>query len=1023
MGTNEEDKSGNPIDDLINQSNLTEDFIKLFLTEKGGQHNKRILRIASGEKPPSIGNILESFEELKATKLQNLETEKKISDWLVEKESLEKKKSFLQPTGKTIDLKALEEKQKNLMVDLVQAKKNYQINNQKLETVKNGLNTISLEQAIKDPSNQNISYLTSLKSAEFMRASSVLNEKNKSLEIEVDKLRREVSQLKKHENKVVQEALTNTEKNIAQLSNIEIQIVEKLENTNDLTNIEKAVEPVQRLERTPSFSQYLPKDEESVADLKQKLDAVQEMKEKLTFEKNVYIAHSEILENIAVSDPAKVLNTSDLLLRQSEFNIPRPKLNRSQSIQENIQERPKLTRSYSAPHLADRSDISKFKLPRPKLVRSQLIQESTQERPKLKRSYSAPDLTDGSNISKIRLPRPKLVRSQSVQENTKAKPQLKRSQSAPDLTSLSQKADGKLLEAYRPYLKEQVELLEQRVRIAEAIIKKAPMNNFLLDRKSKTQRVDRFKDIKATMAEDRQLINDLKSILQDKNKLNDYVEKMEPKDKSKLPQEIEQVKKDTLEMIEKTNELKKIDYKELSNRWYHVFKRPSFYALIGRQAAWATPFLLMPAVPGYIAQVMPEMTLIMNGATGISAVQQAILGTYVAQKVLYVGPKLLGRGMDRLSQVTRKKFPRAAQGLDKVVERVQVKVLSPVKDKVFTPIKNRIANTQETISKHTIRPVAAKLAPVIAQLKKTLHIDGKLTPEQRKLRNKGFNPVTGERLSLKMRAWNLTKRPLNYIWRHKIKVALIVGLTAGAIFTVGAVAPAILPMLVPSIMTNAFALATSAFIACGSVLLADKLVFKPIQKFLVRREVRNRAKMIVKRYEKDKEKGQHQSLNQEYKEKISEIVKVGTKEQVVAKEKMPEPVRTEVAKSAVEWPQAEMVAQKVEGTKVTEPVHKGEQNSQSRVDQAGPSQPKIEAIKNEATHSVNVKSEQRTPEAVAEKKVLRSFSDLKNTSVEKSNLASQRNNQTLQVAQEDQKKREATQNNTRKKKVEQPVMS
>lgn len=1002
MGTNEEDKSGNPIDDLINQSNLTEDFIKLFLTEKGGQHNKRILRIASGEKPPSIGNILESFEELKATKLQNLETEKKISDWLVEKESLEKKKSFLQPTGKTIDLKALEEKQKNLMADLVQAKKNYQINNQKLETAKNRLNTISLEQAIKDPSNQNISYLTSLKSAEFMRASSVLNEKNKSLEIEVDKLRREVSQLKKHENKVVQEALTNTEKNIAQLSNVEIQIVEKLGNTNDLTNIEKAVEPVQRLERTPSFSQYLPKDEESVGDLKQKLDAVQEMKEKLTFEKNVYIAHSEILENIAVSDPAKVLNTSDLLLRQSEFNIPRPKLNRSQSIQENIQERPKLTRSYSAPHLTDRNGISKIKLPRPQLKREHVV--------------------DGSENPKIKLPRPNLKRLHSVQKAMES-PAVKRSRPTPELTLPNQKVDGKLMEAYRPYLKEQVELLEQHVRIAEAIIKKAPMNNFLLDRKSRTQRVDRFKDIKATMAEDTQLINDLKSILQDNNKLSDYIEKVVPKDKSMLSQEIEQVKKDTLELIEKTNELKKIDYKELSNRWYHVFKRPSFYALIGRQAAWATPFLLMPAVPGFIAQVMPETTLIMNGAAGISAVQQAILGTYVAQKVLYVGPKLLGRGMDRLSQATRKKFPRAAKGLDKVVERVQEKVLSPVKDKVFTPIKNRIANTQETISKHTIRPVAAKLASVIAQLKKTLHIDGKLTPEQRKLRNKGFNPVTGERLSLKMRAWNLTKRSLDYMWRHKIKIALIVGLTAGAIFTAGAIAPAIFPMLTSSIMVDAFALAASSFIVCGSVLLADKLVFKPIQKFLVRREVRNREKMIVKRYEKDKEKGQHQSLNQEYKEKISEIVKVETKEQVVAKEKTPEPVRTEVAKSAVERPQAEMVAQKVEGPKVTEPAHKGEQNSQSRIDQAGPSQPKIEAIKNEATHSVNVKSEQRTPEAVAEKKVLRSFSDLKNTSVEKSNLASQRNNQTLQVAQEEQKKREATQSNTRKKKVEQPVMS
>ncbi len=132
-----------------------------------------------------------------------------------------------------------------------------------------------------------------------------------------------------------------------------------------------------------------------------------------------------------------------------------------------------------------------------------------------------------------------------------------------------------------------------------------------------------------------------------------------------------------------------------------MFLKDHSMHFIGRQAAWATPFLLMPAVPGFIAQVMPETTLIMNGAAGISAVQQAILGTYVAQKVLYVGPKLLGRGMDRLSQATRKKFPRAAKGLDKVVERVQEKVLSPVKDKVFTPIKNRIANTQETISKHT----------------------------------------------------------------------------------------------------------------------------------------------------------------------------------------------------------------------------------------------------------------------------------------------------------------------------------
>lgn len=1012
MGNNEEDKSKNSIENFVNLSNLSESFIKLFLTEKGGQYNNRILRIASEEKPLAIGNILESFEELKATKLQNLETEKKISDWLVEKESLEKKKSFLQPTGKSIDLKELAEKQKTLMGDLVQAKTNYQTNQQKLETAKTELSQFSLEQAIKDPVNQNIAYFTSLKSAEFMRANSVLNEKNRTLEMEVDKLRREVSQLKKHENKVVQEALTNTEKNIVQLSNVEIQIEKKLEKTNDRTNIEsKVAEPVQSLERTPSFSNYLPQDGESVVNLKQKLVAVQEMKEKLTVEKNIYIARSEILENIAVSDPAKVLKTSDLLLRQSEFNIPRPKLNRSQSIQKVTQESPKLKRSSSAPDLTDGSNIANVKLPRPKLVRFQSIQEETQERPKLKRSSSAPDLTDGNNIANVNIPRPKLARSQSVQETTKARPQLKRSQSAPDLTTLSQKADGKLLEVYKPYLKEQIELLEQRVRIAEVIIKKAPMNNFLLDRKSKTQRVDRFQDIKATMAEDGQLINDLKSILQDEQKLNDYVEKMEPKDKSKLPQEIKQVEKDTFEMIEKTNELKKIDYKDISNHWYHIFKRPSFYALIGRQAAWATPFLLMPAVPGYIAQVMPELTFMLDGAVGVSAVQQAILGTYIAQKVLYVGPKFFGRGMDKLSQVFRKKFPRATQGLDKAVDRVQENVLSPMKDKVFTPIKNRVANTKETIAKHTIRPVAAKLAPVINQLKKTLHIDGKLTPEQRKLRNKGFNPLTGERLSLKMRAWNLTKRPLNYMWRHKIKIALIVGLTVGAVFTAGAVAPAIIPWLAPTVMSNAFALAASALAVCGSVLLADKLVFKPIQKFLVRREVRNRAKMIVKRYENDKEKGQHQSLNQEYKEKISGIVKVETKEQVVTKEKTPEPVRTEVGRSVVEQPQAEPVVQKVEESKITEVGHKGEQNSQSRVEQAESSQPQVEATKNQ--HQMTG--------AVADKKILRSFADLKNKSVEKSNLTSQKNNQTLQVTQEEQKKR--AQSNTRKKNEKQPVMS
>ena len=65
------------------------------------------------------------------------------------------------------------------MADLVQAKKIIKSIIKNWKQLKNGLNTISLEQAIKDPSNlkKNISYLTSLKSAEFMRASSVLNEK------------------------------------------------------------------------------------------------------------------------------------------------------------------------------------------------------------------------------------------------------------------------------------------------------------------------------------------------------------------------------------------------------------------------------------------------------------------------------------------------------------------------------------------------------------------------------------------------------------------------------------------------------------------------------------------------------------------------------------------------------------------------------------------------------------------------------------------------------------------------------
>ncbi len=579
------------------------------------------------------------------------------------------------------------------------------------------------------------------------------------------------------------------------------------------------------------------------------------------------------------------------------------------------------------------------------------------------------------------------------------------------------------------FLQAQAELLQERIKIGEKLLKEAPLDSIILDRKSKKAKVDELAGIKKTMGEDVQYLNAIQAILQDKNKLAEYIEANGPKDKSNLSQNIDQLKKHRNEIVEKTNELKNIDYKDLRYRWYHMFKRPSFYVFLGRQAAWATPFLVAPAISGYVASTLPELTLMMNGAEVTTAIGQAVVGTYFAQKVLFVGPKLAARGMDKLSRVTREKFPRAAERLDKAVDKVQAKTVTPIKDKVVTPIKNRVAHTRATISKHVIQPITTKLGPRATKLattfKKVFHIDGSknFTPEQLKLRNKGFNPITGERLSRKMRAWNLTKRGLNYAWRHKIKIGLIVGLTVGAVFTAGALVPAGLTVAagvsgatLASAAATATIAAASTFAICGAVLLADKLAFKPFQKFLVRREVRKRENVINQRFEQDKEKGQHQTLNQENKEKIVEIAKLETKEQVVTQEKTPEPVRNEGIKTMSEQVQVDSTIKRVEPVSTfTEPVSQPQVQKPQEVKmeqpQAGTSQSKTEVTKMEMTKLSQPKAE------------LRSFADLKNASVEKANLNSQKNNQSIQLAQEEQKKRENEKSdNTKKKKDVQPVL-
>lgn len=330
--------------------------------------------------------------------------------------------------------------------------------------------------------------------------------------------------------------------------------------------------------------------------------------------------------------------------------------------------------------------------------------------------------------------------------------------------SISSKKAKSWEELSKHNLEAKVALLEQRVRIQTELLKVGPLRNFLLDpTMKKNEKKGRLAEIKKELAENTQLLAETKAILQDKGKLAEYVEKTKPKDKHEIIKEGDNLERQTAEIEGKVSELKDINYKDLKNKWYHIFSRPSFYAFLGRQALWTVPLFFINAIPGYVSSVMPEISFAEKGAQVISSVQALLVGSYVGQKLFSAIPKVAPRVAERFSRGARKKFPAAMEKVDKG--------LAPVKS-----IGQKVKQTQQKVKGKTNNPLVKKSKQVLR-----IGNGEKLTPEQKAMRAKGLNHRTGEKLPLATRAKNTSvdfmKSAGKRVWRNKASLALMVAMT------------------------------------------------------------------------------------------------------------------------------------------------------------------------------------------------------------------------------------------------------
>ena len=899
MPTNGEDTS-NKKNELINHSVLTNEFINLFTTNFTAKQKENVLKIIE-EKDETAhsenGNVVDFFEKLTEQVIGGIEEDQKIDLLRKEKEELE------------IKIGLLGDKDRDSVPDLEAAKKKLmEIGQQrKIKTTSfdkqiKELKSLTPEQALHSVEPGSLHHLSKIQRFELKRQLGGNKVARITLDREVEELRKRLTKLKKHKLNQVEQVSTDLKK-LDEIENVNEKFLtaEEKEKVREIHQIEN-IAASHSIERTPSFSKLvINKDDNTDTRLMKyatlKLDRIK-LKREIAINEGIIDAlnlENEIPTKIKsrTSIPAhwrnsrSVESSSPETKKENVSNDKRSSIIKEVDLPDKFEiPRPKLTRKQSASELNERGkevDLpEEFKIPRPKLTRRQStsdLNESSKEvdlpekskipRPKLTRRNSTPDLNLKDSFYQLNPANKKRVRFKIDESDVINRFTRKVNENSVEAIS------GKELKTWNETavhnLQAKAALVEQRIRLQKEMLKMGPLSNFLLDpTMKKNEKKGRLAEIKNELAENEKLFNSIQVILQDKEKLAEYVEKEKPKDKNELIKGIEKLTSQTTEIESKVAELKGIDYKDLKNKWYHVFSRPSFYAFLGRQALWLTPLIFFNAIPGYVQSTMPSISFAENGARIISSLKGMLFGTYVAQKLLYAAPKVIPRITARVSQGLRNKFPKTMDRVDRVLEPL-------------SRGKQKIKQMGQTVKAKTVTPMVKKA-------KQSLHIGNseKLTPEQKANRANGLDPHTGEKLPLTTRAQNATQDFLKSagkrVWNNKWTIASMIALTTVFTVTGGTFLAAAFPAFAGSLFGAVVLAATTAFVICGATLLADKLILKPIQNRLASRENKNRDQVVMERFAQDKEKGQHFSLDKAFSENVASIAKTENKEQTITQE-------------------------------------------------------------------------------------------------------------------------------------------
>ncbi|MBF8808727.1 MAG: hypothetical protein IC227_11380 [Enterococcus lacertideformus] len=368
---------------------------------------------------------------------------------------------------------------------------------------------------------------------------------------------------------------------------------------------------------------------------------------------------------------------------------------------------------------------------------------------------------------------------------------------------------------------------------------------------------------KFELAKNIQLLDKVNKILGNEEKLNEYIEKTKPKDEK----EFADIKRHTAELEEKVKELKATDHKDLKNRWYKMFSRPSTYVFLGRQALWFAPMIFLNAIPSYVQSVMPRVSFADQGAQVINSVKTLLIGSYVGQKVLNAVSKIIPKITEKVTTGFKNKFPNATKKIEKAFSPVMY-------------VGNKVKQGLQIAKEKTITPVVKKVKQVLP-----FGHSETLTLEQKERRSNGLDPYTGEKLPFGTRLKNKTQDFLKSagkrIWNNKFSLALTISMMVALTFAGGGFLGAAFPALAGSVVGSAVLAAASAFISCWAMILVDKLILKPIQNKLSNRENKNREQLIMEKFKEDKEKGQHVSLGNLFKELVSSITKNENHEQTI----------------------------------------------------------------------------------------------------------------------------------------------